>query len=300
IAPFLSSCDKFKDDVQPAKMSQLIVNDDHFVTKKNQGLQFNVLTNDSVGSNATLQFTQPRNGLIQPGTNGNVQYVPVQNFVGTDSLTYTACVGNDCASALVTINVQPDSINTCTLIARNDSLITTENQTFTLDILQNDSHCNGSLSLASLPVNGQARINASKQLVYAPNTNFTGTDRLTYTLLANGTTATGTVDIRVTPAQSGCRVQANPDVINLPHPNSFDSTAVDILANDTWCNNGTTVVANLVSQPTYGSASIVFSGPNTRLIYMTATPSRNVADTFQYRICQGNDCSTSTVTVNIQ
>src|SRR5688500_15951345 len=118
---FFTACDKFEDDVPPARMTNLIVNNDHYTTLKNQRVQMNVLANDTIGGTATLTFGQPQHGTIQAGNNGDVFYQPTANYTGPDSFTYTACLGTNCGTAVVNIDVRngggTDTTTVCTVKA---------------------------------------------------------------------------------------------------------------------------------------------------------------------------------------
>src|SRR5688572_2182614 len=116
----ITACDKFEDDVPPTGMANMHLNNDSFTTLKNQSLQIDVLANDTIGGTATLSFGQPQNGTIQSTNNGGILYKPTHNFTGMDSFSYTACLGNDCASAMVNISVKNDTTNVCAVTAVDD------------------------------------------------------------------------------------------------------------------------------------------------------------------------------------
>ena len=95
-------------------------------------------------------------------------------------------------------------------VAVNDTATTSENAAVTIPILNNDNDPNGDLLQIvnfSTPVNGTVnRQNngtpdpTDDQLVYIPNSGFTGTDSFTYTISdGNGNTSTATVDLTVNP-----------------------------------------------------------------------------------------------------
>ena len=74
------------------------------------------------------------------------------------------------------------------------------NTTKTIDILANDSDCeNDSLtvSITTNPLHGTASINASRQLVYTPNTNYSGKDSLQYSLNDGHSTSVTSVVISI-------------------------------------------------------------------------------------------------------
>jgi len=85
----------------------------------NSSIQDNVLSNDVDIENDGLIATvtpiiSPSNGtlIIQP--NGNIDYTPNSNFVGTDSFTYEVCDDGSpvlCSIETVTIIIEPDCVD---------------------------------------------------------------------------------------------------------------------------------------------------------------------------------------------
>jgi hypothetical protein len=297
-----------EDDVPPTNSNNIIVNNDHYSTIKNQGLLFNVLTNDSIGSNAAITFTQPVNGTVQTGNSqGVVYYQPRNSFMGIDSFSYQACIGGNCAIAKVFVEVK-DTISTsgCTLIARQDTAFVPTNQTSAINILLNDQRClgttnAGTATIIKQPAHGQASINPNGQLIYSPAPNFSGWDDVQYKLTGPNGTSTAYVLIQV--GSGPCNVNAVNDITNLVHNQAFDSVSVKVLQNDFWCQNGTPAPVITLpngNQSNYGNMVIIGTGANARIVYMTNTPAHNVTDMFTYRICQGNNCDNATVSVHIQ
>ncbi len=292
----LSSCDKFEEDSRPLLAATLYLKNDNYTTKINQAIQLQVLANDSVTNRASVTFGSPKHGTLQEtGTPGQVFYQPEHNFTGTDSVNYQVCIGSNCISAKVSITVLPDSAN-CMVSITDDSISVFQNQTSTINILQNDIACSYKPVISRQAQSGQASLNSNNQLMYTPNPGFTGTDEVHYAL----GTLTGKVTIKVKPAQANCTLTANPDVVTLLHGQPYDSTVINVLANDVWCPNAPTATINLVSQSMYGSVQVVNYGSGQKILYSTTTSLHNVTDNFQYRICQGGNCSTSSVTINIQ
>ncbi|MFC5272372.1 Ig-like domain-containing protein [Adhaeribacter terreus] len=294
----LSGCDKFEEDTAPLLASTLVVRNDFYTTTKNQAIQLHVLANDTISGQTTVEFGKPMHGTIQPtGTPGSVFYQPETNFVGRDSVNYKVCIGPNCISASVIITVQADSTgNPCTVFVADDTVSVYANQSSVINILQNDITCNKIPVIISRPDSGLATLNSNHQLVYTPQANFTGTDVLWYSIGSS----MAKVTIRVKPAVPNCTLTANPDVVNLLHNQVVDSVAINVAANDIWCTNAPTISIHFINQSSYGSLQVIGSGTNSRIVYMTSTPLHNITDSFQYSICQGTNCSTSTVTVNIQ
>ncbi|WP_139166574.1 Ig-like domain-containing protein [Epilithonimonas hungarica] len=80
-------------------------------------LAINVLTNDLCSPDPTTLtiVTQPVNGTVQIGTNGNVTYLPNGDFAGTDTFVYKVCnaPAGVCSQATVTVTIAPNLIDVC-------------------------------------------------------------------------------------------------------------------------------------------------------------------------------------------
>ena len=75
-------------------------------------LQFNVLTNDlcNLDPSTVTLISEPNNGILNQGLNGNFTYLPLGNNAQTVTFQYRVCStgGINCSTATVTINVQPN------------------------------------------------------------------------------------------------------------------------------------------------------------------------------------------------
>ena len=170
-----------------------IANADFATTPEETPVSIPVLANDtdvdsSLDPASLLVVTAPLNGqaVVQPST-GMIEYIPQENFTGTDSFTYTV---NDAQGAtslpiLVTITVSP--VNDVP-VAVNDEATTNENTPVDIDIISNDIDVDndvtpGSLVITTNPVHGTIVLNpATGSVTYTPEADFTGNDSFTYTL----------------------------------------------------------------------------------------------------------------------
>ena len=93
--------------------------------------------------------------------------------------------------------------NAVAFSAVGDLLAVNEDSQITLNLLINDQNPGNlslNLELQSLPLYGQAQLNQGGELVYTPNTDFYGTDHLTYSLTdMEGNTSIASVSISVSP-----------------------------------------------------------------------------------------------------
>jgi hypothetical protein len=286
---------------QPTNSGPNAVNDSA-TTACTAPVTINVLGNDTDPENDTLtitSFTQPANGSVTRGGNGELIYTP--NSDGSacgldDSFTYTISDGNGGVdTATVTVSVDEAELVNTAPTAVDDSATTKEGESVILDSLSNDSDPeNDTLTITGVgtPSNGTAEI-INNQIRYTPNPGFTGVDRFTYTISdGNGGTATATETVTVTGADNTA-------------PDAIDDTAntvcsgpvtIDVLGNDTD-PDGDTLTVTSFTQPANGT---VTRGANGQLIYTSDGTACGVQDTFTYTISDGNGgTDTATVTVNV-
>jgi uncharacterized repeat protein (TIGR01451 family) len=87
------------------------INNDVFTTKLNIALQTSVATNDSdldndLRKNSYKIVQNPLNGNVKMWANGDVLYLPKQNYLGRDSFTYQACDSSGlCNTATVVVTI---------------------------------------------------------------------------------------------------------------------------------------------------------------------------------------------------
>jgi hypothetical protein len=166
----------------------------------------------------------------------------------------------------------------------------------TIDVLANDSDPDGDTHTVSAAANGSRGtvqvVNGGTAIRYSPSANANGADAFTYTLSdAHGATATGTVNLTVTPV-------ADPPAATNDAANTSPGTpvAINVLANDSD-PDGDALTVSAVTQPANGSAAITGGGQN-----VTYTPPAGFTGSasFAYTASDGNGgTSTATVTVTV-
>lgn len=148
----------------------------------------------SIGANGVISGTIDRQASQGgPGANGiyTVTITASDGHGGTASQTFTFTVGN------------PPPV------AVNDTAVTNEDTPVTINVLDGsasggaaDSDPDGDplTVISASAANGAVTIGANGQITYVPNSNFNGTDIITYTISdGNGGTATATVTVTVNP-----------------------------------------------------------------------------------------------------
>lgn len=275
-----------------------------------------ILDNDSdpEGGALTLDgISTPFNGTATiSGT--QVIYTPVSTdpngdpFAGTDIITYTISDSQGLTDvATVTLTVggnQP-------VEAVNDSASVIQQGTITIPVLANDTDLDfpddtiQSVAV-STPASGTATIFTNgttdpgdDQIIYQPNSTFSGTDSFTYTITSGGTNPTTTDTATVTVTVVG---NSAPDAVNDSTTIPLGSTStIPVLGNDTDVDipvgDAISVVAAGGNNPALGTVSV--SGGN--VIY---TPNSGLmdpfvgADSFTYTIQDLNGL-TDTATVSV-
>ncbi len=196
----------------PSRPPQLA--DDAATTAEDTLLIVNVLANDSAGEGqlvpATLTVIEPPahgSSSVNP-TTGEISFTPVGNYYGSDRLSYQVCnEANRCAQARLYLTVTP--VNDPPSLA-DDSGLTDDDLSLTLDVLANDSDVDGEIDPASVavvtaPLSGTVAVHAgSGQITYTPYLQADGLDSFVYTACDIATPvpacATATVRVDVTAA----------------------------------------------------------------------------------------------------
>jgi hypothetical protein len=146
-----------------------------------------------------------------------VLYVPDPGFRGTDSFPYTACdPAGACASAMVDLSV---SIGRGTPIAIDDVATTLRDKPVVVNLLDNDFDPDlEPLAVIDVgrPDHGEARIDRNSRLVYTPDLQYLGTDRVEVRIAdPDGHTANSTAVIHVLEAVNAAPL-AEDDVYLVP------------------------------------------------------------------------------------
>jgi hypothetical protein len=294
-------------NVQAINDNPVAVNDVYDSVKSNQTDVFlNVLANDTLGPDTaeTLVVTSvgatSQGGTVKVATGGNgVLYTPKANFIGTDSFTYTISDGKGgTATGTVTVNVQaavPAPVVTGESFTIVEDSLETE-----FDVLANDlpAETGNTLTIASAQASsGTVNTNAAKnRILYKPNANFVGTDKIVYTVRSsNGGTAQGTATVTVTSVN---------DAPNAVADNLTVSTAsnqnLNVLANDTNVDANETLTITAVTQPESGKGTVSIAADQKSLLYSAPSASFTGEVNFTYTISDGNGLSsTANVKLNV-
>lgn len=167
-----------------------------------------------------------------------------------------------------------------------------EDSSVILDVLASASDPDGdilSISNYTQGANGTITLNAQNQLVYTPNTHFSGSDAFNYTISdGKGGTVTETVNLTINHVN-----HAPTDTLISGTLNEDSSVVLDVLANASD-PDGDTLSINTFTQGTHGS---ITKNSDNKLVY-TPNTLYSGNDAFTYTISDGNG-GTVTETVNL-
>ena len=256
---------------------------DTATTDEDEPVTVDVLANDGDVDGDALQIdsvSQPEHGTARIAGGGEIEYEPEADWHGTDRFAYTVVDGNGgTAEGEVEVRVEP--VNDAP-VAMADTAATKEDEPVTVDVLANDTDVDGDVlhvESVSQPAHGTAGIGAGGGVVYAPNPDWHGTDRFSYTAAdGNGGTAVAEVEVRVESVNDAPVAMADTALTNEDEP-----VTVDVLANDTDVD-GDALHVESVSQPAHGTARIAAGGG----VVYTPEADWHGADRFAYTVADGN------------
>ena len=261
-----------------------IANNIDITTYKNTQKTITLSASDSDNNNLIyIIVSQPNNGSLS-GNGNNINYIPTNNYTGSDSFTYKVNDGySDSNIATVSIIVNLQLNLNSPPVANNINIITNKNTPKIITLLANDLD-NDSLTyiIVSQPNNGSLSGNGSN-LNYIPNNNYTGSDSFTYKVNdgnIDSNIATVSIVVNSSPVANNINITTNKNT----------QKTITLLANDLDNDSLTYIV---VTQPNNGS----LSGNGSNLNYI---PNNNYtgSDSFTYKVNDGNiDSNIATVSI---
>jgi VCBS repeat-containing protein len=267
----------------------------------------NLVNNDTNGTstinrNSIVISTQPTNGSVTVGTDGNVTYLHNNSNTTTDSFAYTIRDINGLVSAPATVNISITPVNNQAPVATSDTATVAEGASTTIAILANDTTPTGSLDPASiefteLPTKGTLVKNADGTVVYTHSGGESTSDTFKYTVKGtNGVVSNeATVSITITPTNDA--PVANNDTATVVEGGSV---GIQVLSNDSDIEGNIDPTSVLVvTAPTNGTVGV---NPNTGVITYIPNNGTATSDSFTYTFkdTQGTVSNVATVTVTIR
>lgn len=239
-------------------------------------------------------YNLPANGSpYYTSSNDCIAYSPDDNFTGTDYFTVGVCHnGGLCDTVAIVIDVLPQNDLP---VAVNDNDTTAVNTPITIHVLDNDyDPDNENINIYSTgnPAHGTLNLDADFNVVYMPSNGFVGIDSFQYVITDPlGWTDVATVVIVVTDGSViNAEINAIDDAANVQVGTVFD---IDVLSNDVY-DITIPVGISIVNLPDNGIATL---GENS----ISYTPNNGFVgnDTLLYVLCQGGQCDTATVVINV-
>jgi Subtilase family/Bacterial Ig-like domain (group 3)/Bacterial cadherin-like domain/Bacterial Ig domain len=189
---------------------------------------------------------------------GSFSYTPPPGFIGTDSFTYQA-TDTIFPSDTVTVTIAVRAATT-TPVAENDVYRTTQETQLNVaapGVLDNDQRTLGDSLTAVLDSgtsHGTLALNPDGSFTYMPAMGFTGRDTFTYHVHDDTTNTDSNVGmVTITVQASGANPVADNDAYRVDENATFSG---NVLGNDT----GTSLSAELVSGPLYGTVTLYSNG----------------------------------------
>jgi len=306
-------------DAPVADDKTLNINEDatlQTITKSSITSDVDIATN---ADSLTLSITTAAlHGTAGIDASGNITYVPIANFNGTDTFVYTA-TDKAGATDTGTFTVNIAQVNDAPVPAA-DTTSTNEDTQLNIFVLSNDSDIDmnallnanpGAESISVVltggglvvPSHGSISTDGTK-ITYTPTTNYNGPDTFEYYCSDGDVKTKGTVTLII------YQVNDNPvAVANTTTTNEDTATAeIDVLANDTDVDTGTTLNKNVlhlrsefsittatVTNEAHGSVQII----NNKLKFTPAL-NWNGAEVINYTMSDGHEGSaSSTLTVTV-
>lgn len=235
-----------------------------------------IIVSDSFDFEISIISSNTIGSAIVLGDNKTISYTPQTNFIGFDTIRYNVCFvdTNICSSAKIVISVLPNAP-----VAVNDLVITNQNTSVNINVLQNDQFFLGlglNVSVTVGAKNGSTTINPNRTITYNPNNNFVGVDSFIYKVCyTDYPTICDEAKVRI-------NVVPNTPVINNDVATTNQNTALNInVSQNDIVAVGLNLTMTITSNPKNGTSTI---NPNRTITY---NPNNNFVgiDSFVYKVC---------------
>jgi large repetitive protein len=267
-----------------------------------QSAQIFILRNDSLKNCLLDSFY-----ILIPAQHGSasadmvdkvIQYTPLPDYCGKDSLVYKICNAQGCDTAIVYINIRCDSVvnNNLLPIANRDDIYGARAIPLAIMVLRNDStHGRVTMTLERQASAGRTQIVFGNLIQYTPNNLFCGTDTIIYKICNTNGCDTGLVVIHIAcDTTSACSV---PPVAYFDTASTRKGRGVTILviANDSLknCRPDSLVISQ---RPLHGVATTDIL---TQIVRYQPDTSYCGTDTLVYKLCNQAGCDTALVIIRI-
>ncbi|MGW0162692.1 tandem-95 repeat protein, partial [Mycobacterium sp. NPDC003323] len=254
----------------------------------------NLLGNDTDVDGDTITVvgnTQPAHGSVTVGSDGSFTYTPAANYSGTDSFSYTIADADGSTStasvtiAVTAVNDQP--------VGAADSFTTTEDTSYSGNVLGNDTDPDGNTLTATVvvgPQHGSLQWNSDGTFTYTPDPNYNGTDTFTYQA-SDGPASTAAILVTMTVTA----VNDSPTAAGAVTGGSGnEDTAISGRVGFGDVDTGDTTTLTVTTPAEHGTVVLNADGTYT----YTPTANYHGADSFTYTVTDGLG-ATATAAVSI-
>ncbi len=298
----ISICDELLlCDLDTININVLPINDapiaanDTLTTNEDIQIVSSIVANDDDVDNAVLITTiidSTLNGVVSLSNAGVLTYIPIENYYGADSLSYSACDNAGlCDTAWVYINVI--SINDAP-IAMGEIVLINEDSSATIDITANNIYLdNDSIAYTIIiePGFGTASVDSNGVVTYTPDLNYFGNDTIVisvcdeYLLCDNDTILITVVPVNDAPLAQNDSLSVEEDNLLIDVVTANDSDAEDTLLD-----------VSVVNAPLFGLANILANGT----LNYTPNPDFYGQDSLSYAICDDEGvCDSAWIFINV-
>ncbi len=290
------------DTIRPCSVAPIAMVDGININQ-GQSSQIFVLQNDSLKNCSLDSFY-----ILIPAQHGSVsadivdkviQYTPLPDYCGKDSLVYRICNRNGCDTAVVYINIGCDSVvnNNLLPIANRDDIYGVRGIPLAIMVLRNDT-TNGrvTLTLERQASAGRTQVVFGNLIQYTPSNLFCGTDTIIYKICNANGCDTGLVVVHIScDTTAACSV---PPVAEWDVASTRKGSRINILviANDSLknCRPDSFTISR---RPLHGTATTDIL---TQTIKYQPDTTYCGTDTLVYKLCTQAGCDTAFVIIQIQ
>jgi len=262
-----------------------------------QSVTIAALANDSDpdgDSFSIVSITTPSNGLARVEAGGNIIYTATVGSVGLVTFDVTIADARG-ATATSTVFVYVTATPNRAPNAADDAFEVTNEDTFTLDVLTNDTDLDDdTIVIVDVvePSQGTVSLNANGTIAYAPYANASGTDSFTYTV-SDGRGGFDTATVTLTFPTGNLPPNAQDDFATTPED---QGVLLNVIANDSDPEGSAIRITGLASQPTNGTAELLAG----QTISYTPTADWSGEDSFTYTLCDVVDnCVTGLIRITV-
>jgi uncharacterized linocin/CFP29 family protein len=267
----------------------------------------NLANNDTAGTaainrNSIVVTTQPTNGTVTVGTDGNVTYLHNGSTTTSDTFAYTIKDINGLVSGAAIVSVTIAPVNSQAPVAANDTATVAEGSTTTISILSNDTAPTGGFDLSSivftdLPTQGTIVKNADGSVAYTHSGNESASDSFKYTVKGTNGVVSNEATVTITITRVNDAPVANNDTASVVEGGSVN---ISVLSNDTDIEGNIDVTSVVIAnQPAHGTVGVNSQTGVVNYVH-NGGPSTSDSFTYTFRDAQGAVSNAATVSITIQ